>query len=37
MQDVYPDVLKMLLQYMYGCLKDIPLEAAPLLFKASDR
>lgn len=35
--DVYPDVLALMLEYMYCSLSSIPVEAAPLLFKAADR
>eukprot|EP00775_Hariotina_reticulata_P013457 gene13457-13583_t len=37
LQDVYPDCLKLLLEYMYGCLQRIPIDAAPALFTASSR
>lgn len=36
-QDLYPDVLKLMLQHMYGCLETMSVEAAPMLFSASDR
>jgi len=37
LQDVYPDCLKLLLEYIYGCLQSIPTAAAPALFTASSR
>jgi hypothetical protein len=35
--DIYPDILGLMLQYMYCSLTTIPVDAAPLLFKAADR
>lgn len=35
--DVYPDILDLMLRYMYCSLTTIPVDAAPLLFKAADR
>jgi hypothetical protein len=35
--DVQEEVMKILLQHMYGCLERVPLEHALLVFSASDR
>lgn len=35
--DIYPDILGLMLLYMYCSLTTIPVDAAPLLFKAADR
>lgn len=37
LHDVFPDVLRLMLQYLYGCLTAIPAEVAPLLFTAASR
>lgn len=35
--DMYADILALMLEYMYCSLSSIPVDAAPLLFKAADR
>lgn len=36
-EDTQPEVVELLLKFMYGCLDVVPPQSAPLLFAAADR